>query len=233
MIILHSLSLCLCLGITTYEYVRAHRVAQERQMQLNPENRKVAPMGGEPGEASKHEKNNASANISSISSGTSQLQWDHLEAQYGGGSSSRTSKSCCSTSSSVACCCFCSTSSSSSVVIMQPDKNQGNCSHYPFCICGKKKSSNIHPLHMTSPDSEGQKVTLTNSKYLTDHNNTSTGVAQNNSGANDNKILLQNRKENGDSGQSRVSSKQTEVTLRMMAEDKHDVYESIDPSKDK
>ena len=74
---------CLLSGITTYEYVRAHRVAQERQMQLIPENRRVAPSDQVLGNSEKR-KSNVSG--SSFSSG-SRLQWDQLEKEHGGRSS--------------------------------------------------------------------------------------------------------------------------------------------------
>ena len=81
-------------GITTYEYVRAHRVAQERQQQLHAE-RLTASIANQnaddKGRGYKHLSDNSN------SSG-SQLQWDKLERDHGPGSKldeRRCQSTCC------------------------------------------------------------------------------------------------------------------------------------------
>ena len=64
-------------GITTYEYVRAHRVAQERQQQLHAE-RLTASIANQNADDKGRGYKKLSDN--SNSSG-SQLQWDKLERE--------------------------------------------------------------------------------------------------------------------------------------------------------
>ena len=81
-------------GITTYEYVRAHRVAQERQQQLHAE-RLAASISNQNADDKGRGYKNLSDN--SNSSG-SQLQWDRLERDHGPGSKQgerRCQSTCC------------------------------------------------------------------------------------------------------------------------------------------
>ena len=83
-------------GITTYEYVRAHRVAQERKQQLHAE-RLTAPIANQNADEKARGYKHLSDN--SNSSG-SQLQWDKLEREHGPGSK-QDERRCLST------CCQC------------------------------------------------------------------------------------------------------------------------------